>query len=741
MTTPERDPFINRELSWIEFNARVLSEAEDSGVPLLERLKFCAIVSNNFDEFFMVRVATVKRQVENGQIGTCPTAMSPRQQLNRIHARCAEVTERMYQVLTEEVLPGMAREGLVRVQPRDWSPEQRDAARAYFREKVQPLLTPIRIGTGDTLSSVRNLALHGAFVLEPLQENQEPWPPREEQRENQHEEQHEKQQAQDPAQQEEELLALVPLPAILERVVYLPERGAQRVAFTFLEELLLEEGGHLFPGYTVRDSCLFRVTRDADLSVDEGRDEDFVEAMEQVLETRARSRPVRLTINNRSQRLRDLLARALGLEPQEVYQSPDPLELNPLMQIAGIAGFDHLRNEPWHPVPSPEIERDEPVWDAVRRRDILLHFPYEAFDPVVRLVRDAARDEDTLALKITLYRVSADSPIVRALEEAATRGKQVTVLVELKARFDEQTNMDLASRLERAGAIVIQGIAHLKVHAKALLVIRRGTGGIERYAYLSTGNYNDRTARLYGDIGIFTAREQITTEMGLFFNAVTGYSVIPGLKKLILAPGSVRPRLLEMIRREALRAENGEKGLIIAKMNSLADPFLIRELYAASRKGVRIMLNVRGICMLVPGVKGVSTGIRVVSIVDRFLEHSRIFYFENGGAGEIYLSSADWMPRNLDRRVELMFPVEDARLRRRIRGFLDAYFRDNTKARELGPDHQWKRASARRGKAGETAPALRAQEELYRHSRERALEGEPENREMFRVRRRNGAGA
>lgn len=727
-------PFINRELSWIEFNARVLAEAENPHVPLLERLKFLAIVNSNFDEFFMVRVASVKRQLLAGQYSTCPTGISPRTQLAAIHRRCAEVTERVYSTLTGEVLPGLAREGLVRVPPSEWSDSQRDHARSHFRHRVAPVLTPVRVVPGEALTTVRNLALTAAFLLEPLGEGgPPPWPPDDTQPAGEHVSAGENVSA--GVDIAHPLVALVQVPPTLDRIVYLPERDNQRVAFTFLEQLVLEEGAQLFPGYTVRDSCLFRVTRDADLSVDEERDEDFLEAMEQVLETRERSRPVRLSINNRSHRLRVILTEAFGLEEQEVYVCPDPLELNPLMQIAGAEGFDHLRNKPWRPLPSPRIDRDEPVWESLRHQDVMVHLPYESFDPVVRLVREAAEDKNTLAIKITLYRVSAGSTLVRALEAAAQKGKQVTVLVELKARFDEQTNIDLAQRLERAGAIVIHGIARLKVHAKALLVIRQGSGGIERYAYLSTGNYNDKTATLYGDIGLFTAREQITTEMGLFFNAVTGYSVIPGLRKLVLAPGSLRSRLLELIGREARRAEAHGKGLIIAKMNSLADPDLIAELYSASQKGVRILLNVRGICMLVPGVEGVSTGIRVVSIVDRYLEHSRIFYFENGGVGETYLSSADWMPRNLDRRVELMFPLEDPAIRRQIREVLDTYFADTLKAHELGPDHQWKRIAPKK-----KAPALQAQAELYRRAQERAAAEEPENREIFNVRRRNSGG-
>lgn len=716
-------PFINRELSWIDFNERVLAEAENADVPLLERLKFLAIVDNNFDEFFMVRVASVKRQVINDQQTTCPTGMTPRAQLKAIHRRAAEVTARMYEVLTREILPGIAQEGLVWVHPERWDEDQRLTARAFFRERVLPVLTPVRMIPEEPLTTVRNLAIYAAFLLERVDERDPSWPG-----------------DSLPGQGSEERgdsppVALVQVPPALDRIVYIPNGNPDHLAFTLLEQILLVEGAQLFPGYSVREQCLFRVARDADLGVDEERDEDFVAAMEQVLETRERSYPVRLSINESSDRLRRILTSALSLDKQEVYLCRDPLELSPFMHLAGTEGFDRLRNKAWRPLPSPSIEPDLPVWESVRRREVMLHFPYEQFDPVVRLIREAADDEATLAIKITLYRVSGDSPIARALETAAEKGKQVTVLVELKARFDEQTNIDVAQRLERAGAIVVHGIARLKVHAKALLVIRRESGGIERYAYLSTGNYNDRTATLYGDIGLLTAREDLTTELGLFFNAVTGYSVIPGLRTLVLAPGSLRPRLIELIRREAGRAEQEGSGYIVAKMNSLVDPVLIEELYAASQKGVRIQLNVRGICMLVPGVEDVSTGIQVVSIVDRYLEHSRIFYFDNGGAGETYLSSADWMPRNLDKRVELMFPIEDSTIQRRIREALDTYFADNVKAQELGPDHQWRRVKRKKKET-----AVQAQAELYRRTRERADAEEPENRQMFNVRRGNTGG-
>lgn len=700
-------PFINRELSWIDFNARVLSEAENPDVPLLERLKFLSIVSSNFDEFFMVRVASVKRQLRLGKRSSCPTGMSPKEQLERIRDRVSQINERKYAVLLDEIFPALAEEGIRRVRPDDWDGEQQGYVRHFFRDRVFPVLTPVRATIGEPLRSIGNLKLHAGFLLAPTEATR---------RER-------------PEDGDGPFLVVVQVPSSLERVVYLPTEDAQSLDFTFLEQVILAESYQLFPGYTVTDQCLFRVTRDADFGVDEERDEDFMEAMEQVIETRDFSDAVRLNINHGSQKIRQILTEAFELQEHEVYESPDPLELRNLMDLASIDGYQHLRDEPWKTMQSAWIEEDETIWDNIQRRDILLHHPYESFDPVVRLVQEAASDPATLAIKMTLYRTSGNSPIIRALETAAENGKQVSVLVELKARFDEERNIGWAQKLERAGVIVVYGIARLKVHAKALMVVRRERSGIKRYVHLGTGNYNDKTARLYTDLGLLTADERLSYEVGLFFNAITGYSVIPGLKKLNLAPIALKNRIIEMIQREASRAEGSGSGLIIAKMNSLADPEVIEALYDASKKGVKIRLNIRGICMLVAGVPGVSENIRVISVIDRYLEHSRIFWFDNGGAPETYLSSADWMPRNLEKRVELMFPVENPDIQRRIRKILDLFFEDNLKAHELQADGSWTRVR----KSGE---AVRAQEVAYKRIRQRLTGDVPENRQEFKVRRK-----
>jgi polyphosphate kinase len=526
-----------------------------------------------------------------------------------------------------------------------------------------------------------------------------------------------------------ELLAVVQLPPALDRIIYLPDKE-RHVTFTLLEDVILENAQQLFPGYRITGQGCFRVTRDADLGVDEERDEDFVEAMEQVLESREHSPAVRLSVVESSSAVSERLRQALGLEDRDVYAKGSPLALGDLMALSGLTGFDHLRDEGMPPQPPRDLAEEESFFSILKRRDALIHQPYESFEPVVRLVQEAAADPSVLAIKMTLYRTSGDSPIVRALEEAAENGKQVTALVELKARFDEQRNIRWAERLERAGVIVIYGIAQLKVHAKALMIVRRETEGVVRYVHLGTGNYNDRTAKLYTDFGMLTTREDIAYETNLFFNAISGYSAIPALNRLALAPVGLKTRLLQLIDREAQRASSDTPGLIVAKLNSLSHPEIIDALYRASQAGVEIRLNVRGICMLVPGVPGRSENITVVSIVDRFLEHGRAFYFHNGGAWEVYLSSADWMPRNLDRRVELMFPVESAPLKKRIKHALDVFFRDNVKARVLQPDGSWVRKRPGRGQA-----TVRSQELFYAEAREHAAAGEPANRKEFSVRR------
>jgi polyphosphate kinase len=506
-------------------------------------------------------------------------------------------------------------------------------------------------------------------------------------------------------------VAIVRIPPALDRIIWLPPgdgadagEAVKTGLWALLDDVVLTWGAYFFPGYAVRESMVFKINRDADFSVDEKRDEDFIEAMEEVLVRRDNSRPVRMVCSADRRLLRDELARRLELEERDVYELDGPLDLGSLANLASARGFDHLALKARPVYPSPDfagmdLRPSESVWDRLSRGDVLLHLPYQSFDSVVRFFRDAAADPQVISIKTALYRTSGDSPIVRALEEAALKGKHVTAMVELKARFDEELNISWANRLERAGVIVVYGLARLKVHAKISVVVRREQDGVKRYVHLSTGNYNDRTAKLYEDLCLFTAREDIAFDAGLLFNMITGYSVISAMRQLVIAPIALKKRLLELIGREARRSSRENPGRIMAKMNSLADPDIIRALYRASRAGVSVSLNVRGICMLVPGLPGLSENIRVVSVVDRYLEHARVFAFANAGTEEFYLSSADWMPRNLERRMELMFPILQDDTKEQIRAILEAYFRDNTQSWLLDSSGRWTRREPPAGDA------------------------------------------
>ena len=674
--------FFNRELSWLEFNRRVLEEAMDPSVPLLERLKFLCIVSSNFDEFFQIRVAYVKRQILSGNQVNCPSGLRPSEQLDRIRKEVREIVDLQYRTLYEEILPGLADHGIRYLKPTEWDLKHLEYIETLFERELFPVLTPVRVSPGPSFPAIRNLRLYIAYLLQ-------------------------KEPGVEDGEEGNERIALIQVPESFPRIVYLPSEE-DKIAFTVLEYVIQKYGERLFPGYQVQDSFVFRVTRDADLGVDEERDDDFIDAMVEVLAQREQSPAVRLSCVKGSERLRDSIAAMLDLGLPDVYEIPGPLDLGSLMSLVSLSGFESLRDVPWNPLPSPSLPEDEPYWSVLSRTDVLLHHPYESFHHVVTFLNQAATDPDVLSIKITLYRTSFDSPIIQALEQAVRNKKQVTALVELKARFDEERNIEWASRLEKAGVIVIYGVAHLKVHAKALLVVRREGNTVRRYAHLSTGNYNEKTARLYTDIGLLTSREDITYELALFFNAVTGYSAIPNLRRLAMAPTGLKGRLLTLIEREIARTTKESPGLIMAKMNSLADTDIISALYRASQAGVRVLLNVRGICMLVPGVEGLSDRITVVRIVDRFLEHSRIFYFQNGGSEEVYCASADWMNRNLERRIELMFPIDQRELRKRLIQLLKLYFKDNQKASLLLPSGKYARKKPEKGD-----PFIRAQHVLY----------------------------
>ncbi|MDR1899641.1 MAG: polyphosphate kinase 1, partial [Treponema sp.] len=648
----ENAVYFNRDLSWIDFNRRVLEEGLRRDLPPLERLRFLSIVSANFDEFFMVRVAAMKRLARSRGDGavTDPSLLSPAEQLREVSLRTRAVMEKQYRCLKHEVFPELARGGLELVRPDAYTLPQMDYLESFFLGQVYPVLTPLRIGD-EGLPFIDSLSLNAAFLLV-------------------------KEEEAGAGGASEGNIAVVRIPPALDRIVRIPQDAAKAdaggeeggpVRWALLEDLVVTWGGYLFPGHRVAESMAFKVNRDADFSVDEKRDEDFIEAMEEVIEGRERSPAIRMVFSPGSRKLRDELARRLSLGADDLYEVDGPFNLGYLPEFMNVKGFEKFREKPRPVYASAAFQEEEPIWDRIRGGDVMIHLPYESFDPVVRFFRDAAADPKVISIKTALYRTggsgnpAAVSPVVRALEQAALNGKHVTAVVELKARFDEERNISWAKSLEKAGVIVVYGLARLKVHAKIAMVIRRENDRVQRYVHISTGNYNDRTSRTYEDISIFTCREEIAFDAGLLFNMITGYSVLETMRKLVIAPVNLKRRLLELIERETKRTGQGYSGRITAKLNALSDTDIIDALYRASRAGVKVLLCVRGVCTLVPGLPGLSENIQVTGIIDRYLEHSRIYYFANGGAEELYIASADWMPRNLERRVELMYPVEDER--------------------------------------------------------------------------------
>lgn len=689
--------YFNRELSWIEFNGRVLDEARQKDVPLLERLKFLSIVSSNFDEFFMVRVAGLKAQLAKHDNEKDIAGLTPAAQIEAIAKRVHELVGIQYAVLNDELLPGLEAAGVCYVKPADYSAEQKEYLKGIFDRNVFPLLTPVRADTPDFIHGIINLRLHAAFSLK--NENGET------------------------------CAAVVQIPAGLDHIIEIPGEGNRR-CFALMEDVVCVFGEKLFPGFTAESSMLFKITRDADRSVDEDRDSDFIVAMEEVLTARHSARPVRLLCSNNNSGLLEFLCSSAGLTARDVYSVDGPPDISTLNGISRFPGLEELRDPPWKHLPCADFPPEESIWDVIKKNDVLLHVPYQAYDPVIRFISEAADDPAVLAIKITLYRTSKNSPIIKALEKAALSGKQVTVFVELKARFDEEQNIAWVRRLTDAGIIVVYGIARLKVHAKVLQVIRKEPDAVRAYAHLSTGNYNDKTAALYGDMSVFTANKELTTDITLFFNMISGYSATMAMSRLVISPVKMKNKLLSLIQREIERSESGHPGHIIAKMNSLADPEIIRALYQASKAGVKVELNIRGICMLVPGVPGMSENISVVSIIDRYLEHARIFWFENGRQSELYLASADWMPRNLDKRVETMFPILQENLKKEILKILKLYFSDNTKAHTLDSTGRWQRKTRKPNEK-----RIRAQEILQSKEEKRYALLERSVHTDFKVRR------
>ncbi|WP_455617528.1 RNA degradosome polyphosphate kinase [Eisenbergiella sp.] len=661
--------YTNRELSWILFNKRVLSEARDKQIPLFERLKFLSITASNLDEFFMVRVASLKDMVNAKYTKKDIAGLTAAQQLDKLNVVTHELVAQQYSTYNRSLLPLLKANGLTVVEKHEQlSKDQAEYVDAYFEENVYPVLTPMAVDSSRPFPLIRNKSLNIGALLSKRKEKGELE------------------------------FATVQVPSVLARIVPIPAAENGGKAVILLEEVIERNISRLFLNYDVVCSHPFRIMRNADLTIDEDEAEDLLKEIEKQLKKRQWGQAIRLEVEaGMDKRLLRIIKDELSIEEEDIYRIDGPLDLTFLMKMYGLEGFEHLKEEKYVPQPVPEFMEEGSVFDKIRQGDILLHHPFQTFAPVVQFIREAAKDPDVLAIKQTLYRVSGNSPIIAALAQAAENGKQVSVLVELKARFDEENNIVWARKLEKAGCHVIYGLVGLKTHSKITLVVRREEDGIRRYVHLGTGNYNDATAKLYTDIGMMTCSEAIGEDATAVFNMLSGYSEPLSWNRLSLAPLWLKDKFLYLIGREVKNVRAGETGHIIAKMNSLCDQDIIAALYEAAAAGVKIELIVRGICSLKVGIPGVSENISVRSIVGTFLEHSRIFYFENAGKSEVYCGSADWMPRNLERRVEILFPVEDPKLKEKVLHILDMQLRDTVKAHLLQPDGSYEKVD-RRGK-------------------------------------------
>ncbi len=661
--------YTNRELSWISFNKRVLSEARDKQLPLFERLKFLSITASNLDEFFMIRVASLKDMVDANYNKPDISGMTPSEQLEKLNDLTHELVTLQYSTYNRSILPILKQNGLSVIESHeDLTQEERKYVDNYFKENVYPVLTPMAVDSSRPFPLIRNKSLNiGALV-------------------------HKK------SEERELEFATVQVPSVLSRIVLLPAKEDENKKVILLEEIIERNMEKLFLNYDIVCAHPFRIMRNADLTIDEDEAADLLKEIEKQLKKRQWGQAIRLEVEEGiDKRLLKIIRKELAIKDEDIYYINGPLDLTFLMKMYGMEGFSNLKREQYIPQPVPELSSDESVFNQIKKGDILLHHPYQTFQPVVDFIRQSAKDPDVLAIKQTLYRVSGNSPIIAALAQAAENGKQVSVLVELKARFDEENNIVWAKMLEKAGCHVIYGLVGLKTHSKITLVVRKEEDGICRYVHLGTGNYNDATAKLYTDLGLLTCNEAIGEDATAVFNMLSGYSEPLSWNKLSLAPLWLKERFIYLIRREKRNAEQNLPSHIIAKMNSLCDRDVMEALYEASTAGVQIELIVRGICCLKVGIKGISENIKVHSIVGNFLEHGRIFYFENAGKSEIYMGSADWMPRNLERRVEILFPVESEELKKKIYHILKMQLKDNVKAHVLLPDGTYEKID-RRGK-------------------------------------------
>lgn len=668
------DNFTNRELSWLEFNQRILGEARDRKNPLFERMKFLSITASNLDEFFMVRIASLKDMVNAGYQKKDIAGMTAQEQLRALNEKMQAFCEKQYTTYNRALLPKLSEEGLEIISFSELSEKEMDFLEEYFHKNIYPVLTPMAIDSSRPFPLIQNKTLNIAALI--------------------------KSRNKDKKEKKEYDIATVQVPSVLPRVILLPQKdGPKRKCRVILLENVIEHYlDVLFLNHEIICSAPYRIMRNADLSIDEDDAEDLLKEIEKSLKMRQWGEVIKFEYEERmDKRLVKYLKKQFKVHSCDMYAFNGPLDLTFLMKCYGIEGFEDLKEAPYIPQKNKKLRADKNIFNQIRKGDVLLHHPYESFDPIVAFIKQAAEDENVLAIKQTLYRVSGHSPIIAALAQAAENGKQVTVLVELKARFDEENNINWARKLEKAGCHVIYGLVGLKTHCKIALVVRREADGIRRYVHLGTGNYNDSTAKLYTDTGMFTCRNAVGEDATAVFNMLSGYSEPANWNQLIVAPIWMKKRFLEMITRETQNAKEGKPARIIAKCNSLCDRKIILALYEASCAGVQIDLIVRGICCLVAGKSGVSENIRVRSIVGTFLEHARIFYFYNDGNEEVYMGSADWMPRNLDRRVEIVFPVEAPDLKEKAKHILDVQLRDTLKAHCLLEDGTYRKVD-RRGK-------------------------------------------
>ncbi len=661
----KKENYYNREMSWLLFNYRILNEAKDKTIPLFERIKFLSITASNLDEFFMIRVASLFDLVSAGIKKKDIAGLTPNEQLDLIIPETKEMMSSQYSTLNRALLPALMENGLKLVKHyEDLTEKQSKFVDKYFEKEVYPVLTPMAVDSSRPFPLISNKTLNiGALI-------------------------HDKKKGVDD-------IATVQVPSVLPRVVELPSDGEGR-EIILLEEIIEKNLGKLFLNYEIICAHPYRIMRNADLTIDEDDAADLLKEIEKQIKKRAWGEVIKLEVEaDMDKRLLKELKKQLGVSNDVVYNINGPLDLTFLMKINGLDGFEHLKYKKYIPQPIVGLNYEESIFEQIKRKDILLHHPYDEFTPVIEFIKQAAIDPNVLAIKQTLYRVSGNSPIVAALALAAENGKQVTVLVELKARFDEENNINWAKKLEKAGCHVIYGLVGLKTHSKIALVVRREEDGIKRYVHLGTGNYNDITARLYTDMGMLTAADSIGEDATAVFNMLSGYSEPPAWNKLIVAPIWMKDRFVKLIEREAENARQGKEARIIAKMNSLCDPVIIKALYEASNAGVKIDLIIRGICCLKTGVKDLSENITVRSIVGNFLEHSRIFYFYNEGFEDVYMGSADWMPRNLDKRVEITFPVEDEDLKKKVIEIIQIQLADTLKAHIMQPDGSYAKQDLR----------------------------------------------